>query len=100
MHTLSTREATGVFDPGNPGQRSEIYYAGWPGRYASFYTNEVPTDAQVNLGRAAGLGSGIAGLPIGGQVAVVAGLALVAYFGTKALRKRGLLGARVRRRRR
>lgn len=51
MHTLDTRVATGVFDPGNPSQRTEVYYAGWPGQYASFYTNGVPDyGASVNLG--------------------------------------------------
>lgn len=88
MHTLSTREATGVFDPGNPGQRVEVYYAGWPGQYASFYTNEVPTTASVNLG------AGVAGMSVPMQVGLVALLSLGAYFGTKKL-----LGGRRRRRR-
>lgn len=94
MHTLSTREATGVFDPGNPGQRAEVYYAGWPGQYASFYTNEVPTTAAVNLG------AGVASWPLAAQVGLVGALALLTYFGTKKLRQRGLLGGARRRRRR
>lgn len=98
MHLLSTREATGVYDPGNPGQRSEIYYAGWPGKYASFYTNEVPTTASVNLGRALGF-TGLGSLSTPAAVGLVAGLSVVAYVMTKALRKRGLLGGRRRRRR-
>lgn len=126
MHTLDTRVATGVFDPGNPSQRSEIYYAGWPGQYASFYTNGVPTTASVNLGhpqgpkcpphcwpsgasckcpppkprtlRGVGLGGFASWSPLA-QAATIGALAIGTYFATKRLRTKGLLGGRRRRRR-
>lgn len=105
MHTLDTRVATGVFDPGNPSQRTEVYYAGWPGQYASFYTNGLPNEATVNLGRARArlMGPGLGGFaswsPVA-QVATIGALAIATYFATKKLRTKGLLGGHRRRRRR
>lgn len=44
---LTTWEQTSQYDPLNPNQITQTYYAGIPGGYASFYYNKVPTKSTL-----------------------------------------------------
>jgi hypothetical protein len=99
MHSLATWEQSPIFDPTNPNQIVRETYVGIPGGYGSFYFNRAPTESTLS-----GLGAGLTGLPVWGQVAILGGLAgLAGFLGMKYIGPRvglkGLMGTRRRRRR-
>jgi hypothetical protein len=103
MHSLATWEQSPTFDPTNPNQIVREAYVGIPGGYGSFYFNRVPTESKLSSALN-GLGAGLTGLPVWGQVAILAGLAgLAGFLGVKYVGPKvglsGLMGTRRRRRR-
>mgnify|MGYP001178126246 CR=1 FL=1 len=79
MYALKTYDQTGIYDPTNPDQRIRELYAADPGRWASYYWNQVPTTSEMK-----GLGGGWSSLGSTAQLAIVgiAGLA-AGFFGWK-----------------
>ena len=84
MYVLKSYDQTGVYDPTNPDQRIREGYASSPGRWASYYWNQVDSGANLK-----GLGSGWASLPGPAQLAIVGVIGAVAgYYGWKRFGKR------------
>lgn len=75
MFALTTYDQTGVYDPTNPNQRIREGYASTPGRWASYYWNEVPTTSTLK-----GLGTGWSSLPSTAQLAIVGVVGALAGF--------------------
>lgn len=44
---LATWQQDAMFNPANPNQIARVQYAAIPGRYASWYYNQIPTTAKL-----------------------------------------------------